>query len=55
MGQFEKADIPPKRKLWEFKVTEDALLPMGTPLTAAHFAPGQYVDVCATRWACPVM
>ena len=27
------------------QVTEDALLPVGTPLTAAHFVPGQEVDV----------
>lgn len=48
-GQFSKAEVAPKRKLWEFRVSEDALLPVGTPLSAAHFVPDQYVDVCAKR------
>lgn len=26
-------------------MTEDALLPVGTPITVRHFVPGQYVDV----------
>lgn len=34
-----------KRKLREFPVTEDALLPVGTTLDVRHFVPGQYVDV----------
>lgn len=34
-----------KRKLKEFPVTEDALLPVGTLITVRHFIPGQYVDV----------
>lgn len=37
--------LPLKRKLWECPVTEDALLPAGTLLSAAHFVPGQYLDV----------
>lgn len=37
--------MPLKRKLREFPVTEDALLPVGTSLGARHFVPGQYVDV----------
>ena len=48
-GQFAKGGVSPKRKLWEFRVSENALLPTGTPLTAAHFVPGQHVDVCAKR------
>lgn len=44
-GQFEKAQLPPKRKIIEFRVTEDAVLPVGTTLSAAHFVPGQHVDV----------
>ena len=51
LGRFEKAGVTPKRKLLEFRVTEDALLPVGTRLNAAHFVPGQYVDVQATRLA----
>ncbi|KAL0388945.1 UNVERIFIED_CONTAM: 50S ribosomal protein L3-2, mitochondrial [Sesamum radiatum] len=34
-----------KRKLTEFPVTEDALLPVGTSISVRHFVPGQYVDV----------
>jgi hypothetical protein len=34
-----------KRKLQEFRVTEDALLPVGTSLNVRHFVPGQYVDI----------
>ena len=49
LGQFEKAGVTPKRKLSEFRVTEDALLPVGTRLNAGHFLPGQYVDVQSTR------
>ena len=32
----------------EFPVTEDALLPVGTTITAMHFVPGQFVDVQST-------
>ncbi|EIE20141.1 translation protein, partial [Coccomyxa subellipsoidea C-169] len=48
LGHFEWAGVPIKRRLTEFRVTEDALLPVGTMLTAAHFTPGQYVDVQGT-------
>ena len=34
-----------KRKLREFPVTEDALLPVGTHIGVRHFVPGQFVDV----------
>jgi large subunit ribosomal protein L3 len=37
--------VPLKRKLREFPVTEDALLPVGTTITVRHFVPGQFVDV----------
>lgn len=36
------------RKLAEFRVTADALLPVGTQIAALHFVPGQLVDVCGT-------
>ena len=42
---FEKHGLPLKRYLREFRVTEDAMLPIGTSITARHFVPGQYVDV----------
>ncbi|KAL8141736.1 hypothetical protein V2J09_014768 [Rumex salicifolius] len=37
--------VPMKRKLREFPVTEDALLPVGMPFGVRHFVPGQYVDI----------
>lgn len=47
-GHFAKAKVEPKRKLAEFRVSEDALLDVGAELSAAHFVPGQYVDVVGT-------
>lgn len=44
---FLKNELPFKSKLIEFKVSPDALLPVGTHLTAAHFVPGQHVDIVA--------
>mmetsp|Transcript_32120 Transcript_32120/g.44533 ORF Transcript_32120/g.44533 Transcript_32120/m.44533 type:complete len:381 (-) Transcript_32120:152-1294(-) len=37
-----------KRKLREFRVSADAVLPEGTEVRASHFAAGQYVDVQGT-------
>jgi large subunit ribosomal protein L3 len=45
-GHFAKAKVEPKKKLVEFRVEADALLEPGATLSAAHFAPGQKVDVC---------
>jgi large subunit ribosomal protein L3 len=42
---FAKANIEAKKKLVEFRVAEDALLPVGTEIRADHFVPGQFVDV----------
>jgi large subunit ribosomal protein L3 len=47
-GHFAKAKVEPKRKLAEFHVSEDAMLEVGATLSAAHFVPGQYVDVIGT-------
>ena len=47
-GQFAKAGIEPKRRLVEFRVTEDALVPVGAKLAATHFVAGQTVDVTGT-------
>jgi large subunit ribosomal protein L3 len=46
-GNFAKAKVEPKKKLVEFRVSEDALLEVGSELSATHFVPGQYVDVTA--------
>ena len=47
-GHFAAAKVEPKAKLAEFRVSEDALVPVGAEITAAHFLPGQYVDVTGT-------
>jgi large subunit ribosomal protein L3 len=44
-GHFAKAKVEPKRRLAEFRVSPDALLDVGTPLSAEHFVAGQFVDV----------
>jgi large subunit ribosomal protein L3 len=45
-GYFAKANVEPKRKLAEFRVSEDSLIPVGAEITADHFVAGQFVDVC---------
>src|SRR5919109_1727911 len=47
-GQFAVAKVEPKRKIAEFRVSEDALIPVGAEITADHFVVGQYVDVTGT-------
>jgi large subunit ribosomal protein L3 len=47
-GHLAKAGVAPKRKLAEFRVSEDALLPVGAALSVNHFVVGQHVDVQAT-------
>ena len=47
-GHFAKAGVEAPRKLVEFRVAADALLPPGTVLTPAHFLKGQIVDVTGT-------
>jgi len=44
-GHFAKAKVEPNRKLAEFRVSKDALLEVGSEITADHFKPGQFVDV----------
>ena len=44
----EKAGVKPYRKVVEFRVSDDCVIPSGTQLSAAHFIAGQYVDVQAT-------
>ncbi|MEM8750196.1 MAG: 50S ribosomal protein L3 [Pseudomonadota bacterium] len=47
-GHFAVAKVEPKRKLAEFRVTEENMLPVGAEIIAAHYMPGQYVDVTGT-------
>src|SRR6202142_759236 len=45
-GYFGKANVEPRRKLAEFRVTEDSLIPVGAEIPADHFVEGQFVGVC---------
>jgi large subunit ribosomal protein L3 len=47
-GNFAVAKVEPKRKLAEFRVSEDAMIPVGAEITADHFVVGQFVDVTGT-------
>jgi len=47
-GNFAIAKVEPKRTVTEFRVSEDALIPVGAEITADHFLPGQFVDVTGT-------
>src|SRR5258708_32430203 len=47
-GHFAVAKVEPKRKLAEFRVNEDGLIPVGAEITADHFVVGQFVDVTGT-------
>ncbi len=47
-GHFAKAKVEPKRKLAEFRVSEDAVLDLGAELLVSHFQAGQKVDVVGT-------
>jgi large subunit ribosomal protein L3 len=44
-GHFGKAEVEPKARVAEFRVAEDALLDVGSELTADHFVAGQLVDI----------
>jgi large subunit ribosomal protein L3 len=48
-GHFAKAQVEPKRKLVEFRVTPENLIDVGAQITADHFVPGQFVDVTGTN------
>ncbi|MCY4589467.1 MAG: 50S ribosomal protein L3 [Alphaproteobacteria bacterium] len=47
-GHFARAEVEPKRKLAEFRVSPDALIEVGSELLADHFVAGQKVDVVGT-------
>src|SRR5499426_4090034 len=47
-GHFAVSKVEPKRKVAEFRVSDDALIPVGAEITADHFVVGQYVDVTGT-------
>jgi large subunit ribosomal protein L3 len=47
-GHFAKANVLPKSKLVEFRVSDDAVLDVGATLVPSHFVAGQKVDVVGT-------
>jgi len=47
-GHFAKAQVEPKMKVAEFRVSDDAMVDVGAELTADHFVSGQKVDVVGT-------
>src|SRR3954452_14578809 len=47
-GRFAVAQVEPKRKLAEFRVEPEALIPVGAEITADHYVVGQFVDVTGT-------
>ncbi len=44
-GHFGKAEVEPKAKMVEFRVSEENLLDVGAEIAADHFVAGQLVDV----------
>jgi len=47
-GHFAKAKIEPKQRLYEFRVSPEALIDVGAEILVDHFIPGQKVDVAGT-------
>jgi large subunit ribosomal protein L3 len=47
-GHFARAQVEPKRKLVEFRVTPENLIEVGAEITADHYVEGQLVDVTGT-------
>jgi large subunit ribosomal protein L3 len=47
-GHFAASKVAPKSEMAEFRVSNDALIPVGAELTADHFVVGQFVDVTGT-------
>jgi large subunit ribosomal protein L3 len=47
-GHFAASKVAPKSEMAEFRVSADALIPVGAELTADHFVVGQFVDVTGT-------
>lgn len=44
-GHFAKASVEPKRKVAEFRVSEDNMIDVGAEITASHYVSGQKIDV----------
>ncbi|WP_148292680.1 50S ribosomal protein L3 [Paracoccus aminophilus] len=47
-GHFAKANVAPKRKIAEFRVSEENLVNVGEEIIADHYFAGQFVDIAGT-------
>jgi large subunit ribosomal protein L3 len=47
-NRFAVAKVEPKKKLVEFRVDGEGLIPVGAEIMADHFVAGQFVDVTGT-------
>ncbi|WP_376875255.1 50S ribosomal protein L3 [Albirhodobacter sp. R86504] len=47
-GHFAKANVAPKRKVAEFRVSADNLIEVGAEISAEHYNAGQFVDIAGT-------
>ncbi|UWR22961.1 50S ribosomal protein L3 [Sulfitobacter sp. S190] len=47
-GHFAASKVEPKRKVAEFRVDADNLIPVGEEIIADHYFAGQFVDVAGT-------
>ena len=47
-GHFAKAKVEPKRKLTEFRVSDEGMVPIGAEIVTSHFINGQKVDLTGT-------
>ena len=47
-GHFAKANVAPKRKLAEFRVSPENLIEVGAEISAEHYIAGQHVDIAGT-------
>ena len=47
-GHFAVAQVEPKRKVIEFRIDAESMIPVGAEITADHFVAGQFVDVTGT-------
>lgn len=47
-GHFAKANVAPKRKLCEFRVSPENLIEVGAEISAEHYNNGQFVDIAGT-------
>ena len=47
-GHFAASKVEPKRKLAEFRVSEENVIEVGAEITADHFVAGQFIDATGT-------